>query len=77
MLVFIIIIGFTGFYWVSLGFTGFYWGLLGFTGFYCIFRSQEFFCVPSRSLTTDSESINGITIRFGSQNGCVRTRTDV
>ena len=29
-------LGFTGFYRVSLGFTGFYWVLLGFTGFYWV-----------------------------------------
>ena len=33
-----VLLGFTGFYWVLLGFTGFYWVLLCFTGFYWVFK---------------------------------------
>ena len=38
-LVLLVLLGFTGFYWVLLGFTGFYWVLLGFTGFYEVLPS--------------------------------------
>ena len=37
--IYLVLLGFTGFHWVSLGFTGFYWVLLGFTGFYWVLPS--------------------------------------